>query len=493
MKNILLIFFVFLLFASCAAQPYPEGNEGTQEVPLPSSTNPSGQSSFSIFLPTVMRPEESRYRINARFLPDETWLVPASIFWFGKVNRTENYVDVRVGYGDQNLKLHFEVFDRMLWYDTTPTTEELTRFDAIQVFLKTSGANGNNLDTSSYQFVAQSHPNYLNKSSYMASYRWNGQQWVNATIPFDIRLAYAGEGGYNQTSKDNRGWFIEVSIPYTSLGISQKPATGTTWGMAVILHDRDDASSSLHTQQWPPNGNLNVPATWGTLGFGLPIYTPPSSINQTTLIIREGWNAAKVPDASVGGSTVCGEGTDFFGTWGDTPESFYANRTVNNTQFNIQNQMDVADWPCFAKYYVTFPLNAIPTGKVIVSAKLILHHFGNSGAPGEAEDSLIHVMLAEKEWDERTLTWNNAPLALENYAAVYVPPLLSYPGDMGVRREWVITPALLRSYQKGEPLRLVLYSSDSARHSGKYFWASNRPDLEASRPTLEIIYGDPAP
>lgn len=493
MKNILLIFLLVQLLASCAAHPLPEDSQGVYESVPPSNTNTPEQTPFSVFLPTVIRPEESRYRINARYLPDETWLVPSSIFWFGKVTRSENYVDVRTGYGDQNLKLHFEVFDRMLWYDTSPTTAELSQYDAIGVYLKSSGANGNTPDSQSYLFIAQSHPNYLDKSQYMASFRWNGQEWTKSTIPFNIRLAYAGEGGYNQTSKDNRGWFIEMSIPYTSMGFSQNPVAGTTWGLAVVLYDRDDASSSLPAKQWPPNANLSVPATWGTLGFGLPTYSAPPSINQSTMVIREGWNASKVPDASVGGSTVCGEGTDFFGTWGDTPESFYANRTVNNTQFNIQNQMDVADWPCFAKYYITFPLDALPKGKVIVSAKLVLHHFGNSGAPGEAEDSLIHVMLAEKDWDERTLTWNNAPLALENFAATYVPPLLSYPGDMGVRREWVITPALVRAYQKGEPLRLVLYSSDSARHSGKYFWASNRPDLEASRPDLEIIYGDPTP
>jgi len=26
---------------------------------------------------------------------------------------------------------------------------------------------------------------------------------------------------------------------------------------------------------------------------------------------------------------------------------------------NVQNQSDISDWPCFSKYYVTFPLDAV--------------------------------------------------------------------------------------------------------------------------------------
>ncbi len=46
----------------------------------------------------------------------------------------------------------------------------------------------------------------------------------------------------------------------------------------------------------------------------------------------------------------------------------WANRNYgDHPDFKIQNQPDVADWPCFAKYYITFPLTATPPSRAIVS------------------------------------------------------------------------------------------------------------------------------
>jgi hypothetical protein len=454
---------------------------------------------FHTFLPQIQSGQsvqpQAEYRHNARFLPDATWLMPSSVFWFGKVTRTENYTDVRVGYTNTHLIVRIQVFDRMLWYDTTPTVAELEAYDAISLSIRPGGASGAAPDSNSFRFVAQDHPNYINQAPYRTTYRGNGSGWVAANIPFELELAYSGEGGFNQTGKDNRGWFMVFKIPFSSLGLSGKPADGTTWGLGVRMLDRDAAGDAIPAKTWPPSLVETQPVTWGTLGFGLPVYTAPAATNNQTMTIRQGLNAAQVPDVSVGGSTTCGEGTDFFATWGDKTESFYAGDTVNNTQFNIQNQSDVADFPCFAKYYVTFPLGALPKGKVIVSAKLILHQFGNSGAPGQAEDSLIHVMTAKTDWNESTLTWNNAPLAAENFAAAYVSPILGEPPFAGIAREWTISTAVARAYRDGQPLRLVLYSSDFPMHSGKYFWASNRVDDDQpqSRPSLVIVYGDPLP
>jgi len=47
------------------------------------------------------------------------------------------------------------------------------------------------------------------------------------------------------------------------------------------------------------------------------------------------------------------------------------------------------------KYYVTFPLTALPPGKVVVSATLTLHQFGNS-QPDAAKPSLVQVLTVER-------------------------------------------------------------------------------------------------
>jgi hypothetical protein len=78
----------------------------------------------------------------------------------------------------------------------------------------------------------------------------------------------------------------------------------------------------------------------------------------------------------------------------------------------------------------------------------------------------------------------------ENFAATYVDPLPGFGGPLGVAYEWSIPAAVVRAYQSGNPLRLVLYSSDWPKHSGKYFYASNY-DLPEARPTLVITFGDP--
>jgi hypothetical protein len=163
----------------------------------------------------------------------------------------------------------------------------------------------------------------------------------------------------------------------------------------------------------------------------------------------------------------------------------------NEATFNVQNQSDVADWPCFAKYYVTFPLDAVPQGKVVISATLTLHQIGGS-IPDQAEPSLIQVLTVGEAWDEATVTWNNAPLALENVAAVWVDPT-GFPGWPGIPRAWDVSGVVAQAHAAGTPLRLVLYEADDAYHSGKHFVASETGDWnEVARPTLQVVWGDPA-
>lgn len=255
--------------------------------------------------------------------------------------------------------------------------------------------------------------------------------------------------------------------------------------MAVVLHDRDDAAGTdIADKTWPERMVPDHPATWRQLCFGLPSYTPLAITPTGSTIIRQGLNGATVVDGAVGGGSTCGSGLDFWTQW---REANYAGRG----DFNIQNQSDVADWPCFSKAYLTFPLDAIPPGKRIISATLMLHQFGNVGDPGEAQPSLIQVLTVAENWDEATLIWNNAPLAMENVARVWVDPLDAFPGWPGVPRTWDLTHAVAEAYAIGQPLRLVLYSADSTYHSGKYFVSSDTGNWNATgRPTLRVEWGE---
>jgi len=219
------------------------------------------------------------------------------------------------------------------------------------------------------------------------------------------------------------------------------------------------------------------------LTFGIPAYRAVGPSTDHTIIRRPTQTSPLVPDADVGGTIAnqCpGDEEHIWNEWGNRNDG-------HAPDFNIQNQSDVADWPCFAKYYVTFPLDSIPRGKTIISATLTLHQFGNAGGAGEAQPSWIQVLIASADWREETITWNNAPPACENIGGSWVDPITDWPGWPGVPRTWDVSYAVARAYARGEPLRLVLYSADSAYHSGKYFVSSDTGDWNVEgRPRLEV-------
>jgi hypothetical protein len=429
-----------------------------------------------VYLPLVMRAGESPapqiYQINVPYFPASelnTRFGELAIFWFGQVDRTRNYADVRVGSNDSELFIYVAVFDRRLWYDSTPSPEDLHNWDALTLYLDDGRA--------AHRLVAQ-----LSEGggpAYQAAYRAGPTGWQPANTAFTTVPGWRGE--QLNDDGDDRGWAMTFRVPFASLGLSERPAEGTRWRMALRLDDRDDqAGTPISPQFWPPAFAPEATASWGGLHFGLPRYTPPPASASERFSLRHGQAGLNVPDAAVGGGAICGDGLDFWSEWGDS------SRDAGRADFNIQNQSDIADWPCFAKYYVTFPLDSLPPGRSVIAAQLVLHHFGNA-QPADAKPSLIQVHVVERDWEESALSWNNAPLARENVGAAWVPPLLAMPDWPGVPREFELSRAVAEAYAAGEPLRLALYSADSDYHSGKYFVSSDTGDWNAAgRPTLLV-------
>ncbi|HEX9373506.1 MAG TPA: DNRLRE domain-containing protein, partial [Roseiflexaceae bacterium] len=402
---------------------------------------------------------------------------------FGQVTPAENYTDVRVGYSDAELYIYTAVFDRRLWYTATPSPQNLAAWDAVTLYLDTSAQTPAAPAASSYQVVAQ-----LNgggsQDSYRAVYGGNGSGWAATSVQFTTLPGWRGNALNDDV--DDRGWAMNFHIPFKSLGMSGPPAPGAVWRLAVALHDRDSLAGPPNPDTiWPEAMHADRPDGWGQLAFGLPSYTAPATSSRGTSTIRQGLDGATVADAAVGGGSVCGDGLDFWTQWG---VANYAGKG----DFNVQNQADVADWPCFSKYYVTFPLSAVPSGKAIISATLTLHQFGNA-QPQDAKPSLIQALTVDRDWSEAGLTWNSAPLALENVGQAWANPLLAFPGWPGVPRTWDVSRAVAAAYASAQPLRLALYEADSDYHSGKYFVSSDTGDWNADgRPTLTVTWGDPA-
>jgi hypothetical protein len=433
-------------------------------------------------------------RVNAPYYNGTIKYWTTGLFWFGRISPTENYIDTRVGYNDQELYINFAVFDRLLWYDANHNAGTLTAYDALTVYLDTAGGAANAPTSTSFRLDAQmSHDWDTPRSAWQAASRGNGSSWITAAVPFTTTAYIKYEtdtiGGTNN-NQNNRGYVVTYHIPFTSLGLSGPPAPGTIWALGVKNHDRDDAAGTVISDKvWPENWDATNPASWGQLRFGQLTYSPPPTTAQSTTTIRQGLNGAVVPDAAVGGDFNCGDGLDTWTQWGNKNYS-------GEPDFNVQNQDDLSDWPCFSKYFVTFPLGAVPSGKTIVSATLTLYQFGNAGCylqdgcnPGPVP-SYLQVFTINQDWNENTLTWNDAPQARENIAGMWVAPLNAYPGyPGGISRTWDVSRAVAEAYSAGESLRLAIYSADSEIHSGRYFYSSNVEDYNAQgRPTLKVIW-----
>lgn len=452
------------------------------------------RASTPLYFPFVSGP--SLRRANLPYFPEADLTAARfsemAVFWFGQVSPASNYADVRLAFNDDALWVYLAVIDRRLWYDPTPSPADLTNWDAASLYLDLAPTAPFTPQATSYQFVAQftPFPAAADRLAYQRAYQGQSGIWQPVDLPFSTGSGWRGNAANDNL--DDKGWALTFVIPFSSLGITRPPADASqTWRLALQLHDRDLSGGALTpAPAWPEWLNPAQPASWGQARFGLPAYTPPALTPAGTITVRHRLDGAVVADASVGGYTVCGGGLDYWSEWGDTPEAYY---NAEHSDYNIQNQSDISDYPCFSKVYLRFPLAALPAGAQLLSAQLTLHQFGGSGAPGTAESSLIQVLSLRPGWDDLSLTWNNAPLAEENVARAWVDPLASMPAWPGIPREWNVSYAVAQALADEQPyLTLALYSADSAYHSGKYFVSSDTGDWNAAgRPTLTITWGLP--
>ena len=436
-----------------------------------------------LYLPALFRYERSAglpqiARVNAPLM-EEIRVTRGAVLWFGQVTVDQNFADVRIGYTASHLFVHLNVYDRLLWYDTTPAVQELLQWDAASLYLATPSSNPYRFDGQLSWFEP--------RSGYQAAWTKSGSGWQLANIPFTTQAGWRGNAP-NDTLNDD-GWSLQFNIPFSSLGLSSPPADASTWKIGLKLYDRDDATGTPRpSQNWPAGFDENRQEFWAELVFGLPAYTPPAGlVSSGTTTIRHKLNAAVVRDGMVGGGMLCGAGLNKWSQWGNANYS-------GAEQVNIQNQLDVSDRPCFSRFYITFPLDRIPSGKAIVSAQVILYQFGNSGGGewGEPPPSLIQALTVAEDWEESTLTWNNAPQALENISRTWVEPITVFPGWPGEPQTWDVSLALSQAYHSGQPLRLAFYSADGPMHTGKYFISSDTEDWnELGRPALIVNWGEP--
>jgi len=458
--------------------PWEHDDLARETSPVPGG----GQTSFPA---SVASPADGYPKVNVHpsSSPAVDWSV-APIFWFGRATEHDNYVDVRVAYDSQNLYLNAAIVDYCLWFDPAGASDPRW-YDAIALYLSASGgAIASPID---YLFVS----GYRNTWPPGNDPRWHRQarraesgwdyHWLPAAGWSDSVGARWYDSGPNNNADRDAGWATTLTIPWANLGMSGPPPSGSTMRMALKLYDRDDPGvDTVPTECWPPSMDEDAHDTWGVLALDPPAYRAAATTATGKTVIRRGFNGAVVKDSYAGGGGLCAGG--IFGD-GDKPHP-------TDEHLFVQNQSDIADFPCFSKSYLSFDLSAIPAGKRIVSARLRIYQFGGSD-PSQAKPSLVQLLTIADDWDETTLTWNKAPMARENVSAAIVPVIRDFPGWPGVPIEWDATQAVVEAYATGKAANVALYSADTAYHSGKYFVSSDTGDWNADgRPTLTVVWGD---
>lgn len=458
-------------------------------------------SAYSARIPSSRAQEPATpRRVN---IPHQTGSVnwtQTAIFWFGKNELGlpgKNYTDVRVVYTDWGIELRGTVIDYYLWYKQNPSlSDDLTRYDALAVYLDTNNDGAATPRTDDYMFLLGAR-NWESSDNYMRQARGTGTDWDATWDGYWIDWGSMDWESNSNGPNDNGGnidygWTAGFVIPWSSIGMSAPPPEGTVIGLGIQLFDRDASPPAGYVapEYWPETFSANTPSTWGELHLGYPVYEPATSTIKGTTVIRDtaptGQTLADttVEDARGGGGQCAGghEGGSEI-NYGDARDIFSGSET-NETHF-----------PCYNKSFLRFSLDDVPTGKEIISATVTLRHFGNAGQnSGLGDTSWISLFTVTDPWEELGVHWNNAPLAQENIAATWVNAIYYVPDWPGIAYDWDVTGAVAEAYAGGDSLSLAMYSSDAGdetRDTTKYFYSSEA-DV-AGRPKLTVSWGDSDP
>lgn len=451
-------------------------------------------------------PAQTRPRtVNIPYIPGDVIWSESAIFWFG-VNDpgsddqspnysplpSRNYADVRIAYTPDALRVLVTVVDYHLWYNDNPHPgDDLTIYDAVGLYLDTHNDRAATPQTDDYLFlVASRHYPEYDSPDFRRQARGTGSawdsQWGGDWIDYGGMQWECNPGPNSNTCGIDYGWAGGFDIPWATLGLAGPPSEGTLWGMGVLLYDRDGEppAGAIAPESWPETFNANTPSTWGLLHYGYADYQPPAGVPRGTTMIR----AASDADNTVEDSWNGGGGWCYGGHMGHREENHGA-----STDLFVGVETAPTHFPCYSKSYLRFSLDAIPRGKVILSATLTLHHWGDAGNPGDdTKPTWASLFTITDPWQEMVIHWNNAPMAQENVSASWIPLMVGDPDWPKTPVDWDATQAVAEAYSEGLPANMAIYASDTAMNSSKYLISSETGDWNIEgRPKLTVTWGDP--
>ena len=285
-----------------------------------------------------------------------------------------------------------------------------------------------------------------------------------------VGSANGWEIGHRCGAGDCRGWTAETMIPWANLG--GRPAPGQQVPFAA-----EYAGAALA-------GNLH----WGEA------LAAPSSEPATGVVV-----VPLLEDTVVGGDSVCGDPDwpTYHPTWGSTP------RWGSSPHVLVENQWDVADWPCYNKLLLRADLSAIPYGARVVSATVEIARFGQmgyacgycvdpaTGSNNGTMDTVVQIYDYPATWSESTATWDTTRYPGPPLHRILTVPL---PDDGQEGRSyasnplpefWDVTGPVQAALARGDSTASILAATAAGQyHSGKYYYSTEG----AVPPKVRIAY-----
>jgi hypothetical protein len=176
---------------------------------------------------------------------------------------------------DDNLYIGAELEEPHVWGTLTQHDSVIFHDNDFEVFLNPSG-DGRNYFEFEINALNTSWDLFLAKP-----YREGGKADNSWEIP-GLRTAVSVQGTLNDPRDRDRGWSVEIAIPWTAFGSRapvQRPAPGATWRVNFSRVEwQIDTSSGKYRKVpdtkednwvWSPQGliNMHVPDRWGYVTF----------------------------------------------------------------------------------------------------------------------------------------------------------------------------------------------------------------------------------
>jgi hypothetical protein len=273
-----------------------------------------------------------------------------------------------------------------------------------------------------------------------------------------------GRGG-----TDTRGVAVTVATAITtgSISIASTPA-----GAAIYIDGTDTGSVTPLTISNVAEGNHDIELTYyhyidkiGTVtvtaGETTSINWPFTWAPDQTLTIQPDANASK--DAPV---------------FQDHPDTNY-----NDNQLAVSQHIAYTQ----AKSYIQFNLSSIPSGAVIIGARLGLWY---SYSDVLSTDAPVGAYKVTGDWNASKITWTNQTTYTTTAAATVTVPAdptydFIYWNILDLAKGWFNSPITNNG--------LVLASTDETSINGARIFLSSVATNASQRPKLEIIYFNPSP